>query len=384
MKIYSATHSFIAAMAFAFAFGGQVYALTVYDVIKLSSKGYSNQDIITLIEVTDSTFALKAEDIPNLGDLGVSETVIQAMLKAKHFETLSDSPTDSGQDESIIPTITGNKDAANSITKPTNPAQDESITPVITGNKDAANSITKPTNPPQNESITPVITGNNTTDRVAKPTGNAPAYFKSNKTVARKGFKAKPFAEADAGGHRHSVITLSGIQLFVLRDEGLYPSIVARGNAVENRLQEATSFGNGTFQPVHIAGKDAVMFFERRGAHAVVIVSVSEDDAYTYQRRSGRRVTPELLSAYWSALLSDYWSIAIADKSPAMLTGIHEGEALQALYDRLTTSGSNDRSKLKGILESLPQQQQEHLLRLSTGVPHEFMPFHSTPLVEHP
>ena len=64
------------------------------------------------------------------------------------------------------------------------------------------------------------------------------------------------------------------------------------------------------------------------GTRPVVIVFVSEDDAYTYQRRSGHRVTPELLAAYWSTLLSDYWPIMIADEPPARLTSLHEGEVL--------------------------------------------------------
>lgn len=331
MTIDSAIRSFAAA-ALALTVCGQVYALTVYDVIQLSSKDYSDQDIVTLIEVTDSAFALKAEDIPRLMDLGVSETVIQTMLKAKHSEPLSDSPAD--------------------------PAQQEANAQVITEHNDA-------------------------TDRVAKPAGTATVYITSHKTVARKGFIAEPFEEAAAGGHRHRIITLSGMQLFVLRDEGQYASVAARGDTVVNRLEEAASFGSGTFQPVHMAGKDTVMFSGSNGARAVVIVSVSEQDAHTYQRRSGRRVTAELLAAYWSALLSDYWSIAIADEPPARLTSLHEGEALQALYDRLAESGTSDGSKLAGTLQSLSHQEQQHLLRLATGVPHDFNT-RSPPVAEHP
>jgi len=94
MAIDSTIRSFIAAAALTLTVCGQVYALTVYDVIQLSSKDYSSQDIVALIAATDSRFALKAEDIPRLMDLGVSETVIQVMLKAAHLETQTDSPED--------------------------------------------------------------------------------------------------------------------------------------------------------------------------------------------------------------------------------------------------------------------------------------------------
>jgi len=321
MTIDSAIRSLVAAAAFALTVCGQVYALNVYDVIQLSGKDYSDQDILALIEVTDSAFALKAEDIPRLVDLGVSETVIQAMLKATSPETPSDSPAD--------------------------PAQQEPTASVTSNHNDVI-------------------------DSVAKPAGSTSVYIASNNAIARKGFSAEPFEETAADGHRHRVITLSGMQLFVLRDEGQYPSVAARGNAVVNRLEEAASFGSGTFQSVHIAGKDAVMFSERHGVRAVVIVSVSEHDAYTYQRRSGRRVTAGLLAAYWSALLSDYWSIAITDEPPARLTSLHEGEALQALYDRLAASDASDGSKRAGTLQSLPHQERDHLFRLTTEVPHDF------------
>jgi len=44
----------------------QASALTVYDVIQLSNKNYSDQDIIALVKATDSAFALKADDVSRL------------------------------------------------------------------------------------------------------------------------------------------------------------------------------------------------------------------------------------------------------------------------------------------------------------------------------
>jgi len=60
----------------------QATAITVFDVIQLSKKNYGDQEIIALIEATDSAFELKADDVTRLADLGIGEPVIQAMLKA--------------------------------------------------------------------------------------------------------------------------------------------------------------------------------------------------------------------------------------------------------------------------------------------------------------
>ena len=116
MPIASAFRPFIAA-AFAISVSGQVSALTVYDVIQLSAKNYSDQDIVTLIKVTNSAFELKAEDIPRLTDLGVSETMIRAMLKATHLETRSDSPAVPEQREPNAAVTTGHSDTTEEVAK---------------------------------------------------------------------------------------------------------------------------------------------------------------------------------------------------------------------------------------------------------------------------
>ena len=116
MPIVSAFRPFIAA-AFAISVSGQASALTVYDVIQLSGKNYSDQDIVTLIKVTNSAFELKAEDIPRLTDLGVSETMIRAMLKATHLETPSDSPAVPEQREPNAAVTNGHIDTTEEVAK---------------------------------------------------------------------------------------------------------------------------------------------------------------------------------------------------------------------------------------------------------------------------
>ena len=148
--------------------------------------------------------------------------------------------------------------------------------------------------------------------------------------------------------------------------------MTARARAVVDRLRAASAMDDGQFQPIHVAGSDAVMFTATRTTRTVIVVSVSAQDASTYQRRSGRRVTPDLLAAYWSDLLTDYWSLALDGRPPVRLAKLHEGEALQELYDGLDTSIKDDAERLAGAFQSLPKQEREHLLRLATSVPRDF------------
>jgi len=71
-------------------------ALSVYDVIQLSQKNYSDQNIVALIQDTGSAFKLEAKDVVRLKELGLSEPVIRTMLKAipedMDGETAANSP----------------------------------------------------------------------------------------------------------------------------------------------------------------------------------------------------------------------------------------------------------------------------------------------------
>lgn len=283
------------------AVSAQAMAMTVYDVIQLSKKNYSDQDIITLIEVTDSAFELKAEDIPHLAELGVSELVIQAMLSA-------------------IPAEPSVKSTPNTV----------------------ASQLT------------------------ALPSGNS-----SGNLAPRAKIDSESLLEEGSGGHHHQIIKLFGIRLFVLRDEGGYPSVAARAKTVAERLRTASAV-DGQFRPAHVAGSDVVIFAVSGTTQTVLVVSVSAQDASAYQRRSGRQVTPDLLAAYWSNLLTDYWSIALGSQPPDRLAMLHEGDALQKLYDGLDKSIDNNTARLASAFQSLPKQERDHLLQLAISVPHGF------------
>lgn len=301
---------------------GQAYALTVYDVIQLSDKNYSDDDIIALFQATNSAFEIKAEDIPRLMELGVSETVIQAMLKAVPEQT------------------DANRTASSPATAPGAAISPTPIKPAP-GSGTAANTAT--------------------------------VFIAPSQTIAGGSLDFSPFREPGAGEHHHSAVNLAGVRLLILRDEGSFSSVATRAGAVVRRLEQAVSAGAGAFHPDHAAGRDSVMFYGRNTYRPMMILKISHADADAYQRRSGRAVSPALLAAYWSDLLSDYWSIAVNGTTPTRLSDLHEGEALQALYEKWKTSSDTETTRLADAARLLPSQEQKHLLRLATTVPHDFL-----------
>jgi len=299
----------------------QAYALSVYDVIQLNQKDYSDQDIVSLILATNSAFALNAEDVVRLNQMGISETVIQAMLTAV--------PEQSGA------------------------------------------------NPPVNYPPPPAAAENNHDSVEHTPASSSEASSTTviaapTKNIASGLFASSPFHETGTGHHHHNALNLAGVQLLILRDEGAFASVADRTSTVVERLEVAAAQGEGTFRPDPTMANDSVMFYGQNSDKPVTILNVSQSDAIAYQRRSGRTVTPALLAAYWSDLLSDYWSIVINRVAPNRLSDLHEGEVLLALYQHWQNSAATESTRLADSVQLLPQQQQQHLLRLAITVPHDF------------
>jgi len=289
---------------------GQAAALTVYDVIQLSSKNYADDDILALIQATGSAFELKAGDITQLMEVGVSEKVIQAMLRASPGEAT--------------------------------------------------------TGPTETSAGSPPDTGSHTESHIAAD-------------IAGGRFAYEPFSESGVGRHHHSVVTLAGVKLLVLRDEGAFSSVAARADAVVSRLARVALEGQGTFRPDHSPGGNSVVFYGKSNQRPVVVLSVTSEDATAYQRRSGRAVKPALLAAYWSDLLSDYWSVVVDKTAPVRLAGLHEGEALDALLVQWGKTSETEEARLLDAALLLPRQTQQHLLQLATTVPHDFSVSHTRP-----
>ncbi len=84
-----------ALILFLVLFPVSLYAISVFDVIRLTQEKYSDQEIIKVIRVTDSRFVLTADDTARLKKEGVTENVIREMLSRPAKEKAASSPVQS-------------------------------------------------------------------------------------------------------------------------------------------------------------------------------------------------------------------------------------------------------------------------------------------------
>lgn len=326
-------------------------ALTILDVIQLSQRNYSDAQILAIIDATNSVFELDVEDLPRLKQLGVSEVVIRAMLKRRP------PPSPQVSDEQA------NAAVGAASTRPdfsaTAPIPSASLADVARRAK-AQGRTAWSTNAPS-----PV-----STVRPARSTTAVPPRSIGNTPGPLAGFF--PVAEDRAGHHAHVAVALGGLEVFVLRDEASYGSIADRAEALAAQLEAARARGDGEFRHASIGGKDTVVFRSADGQTQVVITSVTPRDARAYEIRSARKVGTTLLARYWADLLSDYWSIIVVHSAPKRLTGLHDGEALTALFRGLDKDTENDRHDVQTLIGMLPSSVQYHLRQLARAVPIDY------------
>jgi hypothetical protein len=165
-------------------------------------------------------------------------------------------------------------------------------------------------------------------------------------------------------------LTLSGLEVLVLRDEGPFPSMQARALEVVQRLDAALAQGDGTCNPVSTGWGPAVVFQSAATHRRMTIIEVTAADAHAYEIRSGRSVTPDLLAAYWADLLSDFIAIAMGRRPNRTLT-LHDGDALGVLYQALKSSAGRG-GGLRAAAELLPSSVKHHLELLAAAVPVDY------------
>ncbi len=291
---------------------GQVAAVSIYDVIELSRQDFSDEQIVRIIRSTGSAFELEAEDIPRLKKLGVSEVIIQTMLKTTPVET----PSGHSLDE-----------------------EERRTAPVLDTARPSGLEVTKPA----------------TREKAGLP------------AVPAGRFAFTMVAEEEAGGHRHAYVTMNGLPVLVLRDEGHYQSIAGRAGSVVDALEESTGAGSGRFKVRHDQGAEVVVY--EGDLRQIPVIRINRRDVQAYDVRSERRLNTELLAAYWAALLNDYWAIAVSRVAPSHLVDLHRGDALTLLFEVVSQS---ERSDLRAAVLQLPGTIRRHLERLARAVPDDF------------
>ncbi len=308
-------------------------AVNVYDVIELSRQGYSDEEIVDIVQTTRSVFKLTAPDIPRLKDLGVSEAVIRVMLES--------GPTDLSGAESV-PSVNIDR---------------ESIP--------AAASFT--TDPPTYD-----YADFNTPFR-------ADSYPHANidddgSSTTPDRFSLQAVSETAAGDHQHIYVTMLGAPVLILRDEGRYRSVEDRGRAVVQNLEEAARMGDGRFRLLRTDDLVQIVY------HSVTlrelpIITLEVQDIYAYDVRSARSVTSDVLASYWAALLNDYWAISVQHRPPSRLVNLNRGAALKLLFDTFNATDFDQQGNFDVAIEQLPVEIRRQLVRLATTVPDDFSAF---------
>lgn len=298
----------------------QASAVTIYDVIQLSEKSYSDDDIIALISATNSAFELKADDITRLVELGISETVIQSMLKASPA-TKTKTATKSSHSNTV------------------------------------ASASKKQINQHKHATLN---------NLAAKP---------AEVQIIWSDIRSKAVDEPASGGHEQQAIVFSDIRLFTLRDKGRYISLDERAKMVARLLMDVSTL-NGTFGASHNGIYDTVVFTDSESLKDITILEITPQDAQSYQHGSRIKITPRLLAAYWNSLLTDYWSLAFDNQAPQELINLVEGKALQALFNGEDKSIKDNAERVAQSYKHLSKQNQKHLMQLATTVPSKFTTRH--------
>ncbi len=310
------------------------WAISIYDVIELSRQGHSDDDIENIIRSTRSVFKLTAADIPRLKDLGVSEAVIRAMLASV--------PAESSGPELI---------RSETINPESFPLADSAIA------NQSADGYAEEDAAPRAESQPNAGSG----DR-GRATVSA---------IAPSRFSIQAASEGAAGDHQHMYVTLRGVPILILRNEGRFRSVEDRGRAVVRNLEEAVRMGDGRFRKLHRDGTDLVVYHSAK-LREVPIIWVSHSDVHAYDVRSEPRVTSDVLASYWAALLNDYWAISLQHRPPSRLVNLHRGGALKLLFEIANPTDSDEKLNLGLAVQRLPAAIQSHLERLATAVPDDF------------
>ena len=294
-------------------------AISVFDVIRLSQGRYSDEEIIRLIETTDSRFVLSAEDTVRLRKEGVTESVIREMLS-----------------------------------RPAPQQPQQKSEPPRSG---SAASLSGP------------------------PAGTSSGGDAGRGRRPEPLFAGSPYEETSPDHHAQAAVTLAGIEVLIVRDAAGFSSPLARARAVAKTLNSLAASASGRFAD-RAAGRDAKVVFEGSDGAATDVVRVTPADVAAYRVvGGGRLVSSGTLASFWAALLNDYWAVGVAGKPPRYLVGSREGQALERLSRAVRLpAGPRDAAAVRAGLDSLGRTDREHLRKLPTAVPEDLeLPMRRSP-----
>jgi hypothetical protein len=187
--------------------------------------------------------------------------------------------------------------------------------------------------------------------------------------ITGKRFDAYGFHEDEIGGHHeHGVVTLDGINLFVLRTGHIYKDPVERAKAVARLLEESLHIGD----PLFILGQDgedpAIYSVSHHGGYPRLIVTVTRSDALAQSRRSGRTVSQEEVGQWWLGWLEDLIALLFLEQPHTHLPVQQVQEPLTLLGQRLrelSLRGPYTHAQVVAALDTLNEETRQSLQSLA-------------------
>lgn len=187
--------------------------------------------------------------------------------------------------------------------------------------------------------------------------------------IVGRHFEAYGFHEDEIGGHHeHGVVTLDGINLFVLRTGHIYKDPVERAKAVARLLEESLHLGD----PLFILGQDgenpAIYSVSHHGGYPRLIVTVTQSDARGYSSRNGRPVSPEEVGQWWLRWLEDLVALLFLEQPHSHLPVPQVQEPLTLLGQRLrelALQGPYTQAQVVTAMEALGEETRNALQSLA-------------------
>jgi len=198
------------------------------------------------------------------------------------------------------------------------------------------------------------------------------AYFDangSNNTPHRFSLHA---ASGDGTGDRQRVyVAVLGAPVLTLAGKGRYRSVEDRGAAIVQSLDEAVRLGDGGFRMLRTDDVVQVVYHSAK-LREVPIITLDRQDIDDYGIRSKRRITAEVLAAYWAALLNDYWAISVQHRAPSRLVNLRDGAALKQFFERVHATDAGQEKNAGLADQQMQPELRQQLERLASAVPDDY------------
>jgi hypothetical protein len=278
-------------------------AISVFDVIRLSQERYSDEEILRLIQTTDSRFVLSAEDTVRLRKAGVTEGVIREMLSR--------------------------------------PAPQREPGPPV------AESAVNPSHPPA----------------TVRESGDDVRYGRRPEPP----FSGSPYRERSADRPAHAAVTLGGIEVLIVRDAASFPSPLTRARAIAQALNGLATHASGRFAARAAGRDSKVIFEGRDGAATdVVSVTPADAAAYRtggrQQVSAGTLASfwAALLNDYWSIGVAGKPPRYLVDSRDGqaleeLSRAIRLPAGAAAVSAALDSLGRTDRERLRRLPTAVPE-----------------------------